>query len=121
MQRWDSLFEDKINGHKNVLIADSALYSLKSSETIDEVRYEITLEPGVSGESVEVTVEKGLVTISGSKKEVSEEGDVYFSSSSSFSQSFNLPSYVDEKKVRIQHKDKGQKILIVCPKFSKEV
>jgi HSP20 family protein len=65
--------------------------------------------PGVDKNNIKVSVENGLLTISGEKKEEREnkKGNyAYFERSyGSFSRSFNLPDHVDEKNIAAKYHD----------------
>jgi len=98
----------------------SQSYSLNQKENDENLIYEINLKDGVDGNTVDIKVEDGLVTISGQTKNQSDtQNDVhnsFFSSSSSFSQSFSLPEYVDAEKVQIENSK--NKITLIFPKIS---
>lgn len=118
----DSIFDMNLD-HSNILNGGQKSYTISSSETEGSLIYEIELESGVKGDSVNVSVEKGMVTISGQKKTInkgeSNMGQSIFSSSSSFSQSFSVPQHVDRDNVKITNKDK--KIILTFPKGTQEV
>ncbi len=72
--------------------------------------YEIAVElPGVDIEDVEVSVQDGLLTISGEKRiQHEEQGDTWYFSErqyGAFSRSFRLPPDADEAKVSAEMKD----------------
>jgi HSP20 family protein len=73
-------------------------------------KYHLTAElPGMSRDDVSITIDKGVLTVTG-KKEVKkeEEGADYYlreTSYGSFSRSFRLPSEVEETKVEANFKD----------------
>ncbi len=111
---------DNFFGAKNSGFSNRQSYSLNQKETNESLIYEINLKDGVDGKSVDIKVENGLVTISGQTKTENEAQDEvqssFFSSSSSFSQSFSLPEYVDTENVRI--KNHKNKIILTFPKIS---
>ena len=94
-------------------------YTVNSKETDDSLVYEVELKNNVEGDSINVSVENRVVTISGKKNlsNKNEEDDVqsFFSSSSSFSQSFTVPSNVDSENVKITNE--GKKIILIFPKI----
>lgn len=65
--------------------------------------------PGMTKDNISVTVDNGVVTITGKKEESKEEkGANYYlkeSRSGSFSRSFRLPGEVEEDKVEASFKD----------------
>ena len=77
--------------------------------------------PGVDKENVKVTIEDGMVTISGERKQEKEEKDKKFHrierSYGSFMRSFRLPDNVDESAVKAEFKD-GM-INVTLPKSGK--
>ena len=77
--------------------------------------------PGVDRENVKVTIEDGMVTISGERKQEKEEKDKKFHrierSYGSFMRSFRLPDNVDETAVKAEFKD-GM-INVTLPKSGK--
>ncbi|MHB1238397.1 MAG: Hsp20/alpha crystallin family protein [Gallionella sp.] len=77
--------------------------------------------PGVDKENVKVTIEDGMVSISGERKQEKEEKDKKFHrierSYGSFMRSFRLPDNVDESAVKAEFKD-GM-INVTLPKSGK--
>jgi HSP20 family protein len=79
--------------------------------TEEENEYRIRADvPGVDKSSIKVSVENGLLTIRGEKKEEHKEHKkgnyAYFERSfGTFSRSFNLPDHVDEANVKALCKD----------------
>jgi len=72
--------------------------------------YFLTAElPGMKKEDISVTVDKGLVTVTGKRETSKEEDGANFylkeSSYGSFSRSFRLPGEVQEDKVEASFKD----------------
>jgi HSP20 family protein len=75
-----------------------------------EGKYYLTAElPGISKDDIALTIDQGVLTITG-RKETSkeEEGANYYlreSMSGSFSRSFRLPSEIEDEKVLATYKD----------------
>ena len=118
----DSIFDMKFD-RSSMFDGGQKSYTMSSRETDSSLIYEIELESGVEGDSVNVSVENGMVTISGQKtttnKDENNMGQSIFSSSSSFSQSFSIPNHVDSENVKITNEDK--KIILTFPKGTQEV
>ena len=92
----------RTNGKETMTVADWAP-TVDISETDGE--YQITAEiPDVKKEDVKVTVEDGVLTIQGERKQEKEEkGKRYHRierSYGSFVRSFSLPDMIDEEKVK---------------------
>jgi HSP20 family protein len=122
--RWDPFLEledmsDRLNrmfnrpalprteGKEAMIVADW-VPSVDVSET--EGEYQIKAEiPDVKKEHVKVTLEDGVLTIQGERKQKQEEkGKKYHRverSYGSFARSFTLPDLVDEEKVQAEFKD----------------
>jgi HSP20 family protein len=84
------------------------LPSADISET--EKEYPVRAElPAVKKEDVKVTVEGGMITIQGERKQRKEEKNEKFhrveSVAGSFTRSFTLPDNVDEKNIRCESQD----------------
>lgn len=94
--------------------------SVDISET--DTEYVIKGEiPGVKKEDVKITLENGLITLRGERKQEKEEKDKKFHrierSYGSFVRSFRLPDNVDENAVKAEFKD-GM-INVTLPKTAK--
>lgn len=81
-----------------------------SEASSDDKAYRIAIElPGVAEKDIDVTVDEGMVTVKGEKKEEREEkGDTWYFSErqyGSFSRSFRLPADADQDKVSADLKD----------------
>ena len=81
-----------------------------SEASSDEKAYRIAIElPGGEEKDIDVTVDEGMVTVKGEKKEEREEkGDTWYFSErqyGSFSRSFRLPADADQGKVSADLKD----------------
>lgn len=81
----------------------SNLFSPASDASSDEGAYRIRVElPGVPEDAIELTVEDGLLTVSGEKTETREDkGDTWYFSErefGSFRRSFRLPADADAEK-----------------------
>jgi HSP20 family protein len=97
----------RTNGKETMIVADWAP-TVDISET--EGEYQIKAEiPEVRKEDVKVTLEDGVLTIQGERKQEKEEkGKKYHRierSYGSFVRSFSLPDLIDEEKVKAEFKD----------------
>ena len=97
----------RTNGKETMTVANWAP-TVDISETDGE--YQIKAEiPDVRKEDVKVTVEDGVLTIQGERKQEKEEkGKRYHRierSYGSFVRSFSLPDVIDEEKVKAEFKD----------------
>jgi HSP20 family protein len=95
------------NGKETMIVADW-VPSVDVSETDGE--YQIKAEiPDVKKEDVKVTLEDGVLTIQGERKQEKEDkGKKYHRverTHGSFVRSFTLPDLVDEEKVKAEFKD----------------
>lgn len=95
----DRLFEDSVTGRGG----SSWMPAVNVRETGNEVALDVEL-PGIDPDNVEITVENGLLTISGEKREERKEGDegryhLVERSYGSFSRSFTLPQGIDEEQI----------------------
>ena len=75
-----------------------------SEASSDDTSYRIAIElPGVEEKDIEVTVDEGMVTVKGEKRESREEkGDTWYFSErqfGSFSRTFRLPADADQGNV----------------------
>jgi len=99
--------QSQTNGKETIVVADWAP-SVDVSET--DAAYQIKAEiPDVKKEDMKVTLEDGVLTIQGERKQEREEtGRKYHRverSYGSFARSFTLPELVDEGKVKADFKD----------------
>ncbi|THJ20975.1 MAG: Hsp20/alpha crystallin family protein [Nitrospira sp. CG24E] len=97
----------KTNGKETMVVAD---WVPSVDVTESEGEYQIKAEiPDVKKEDVKVTLEDGVLTIQGERKQEKEEkGKKYHRverSYGSFIRSFTLPDLVDEEKVKAEFKD----------------
>jgi HSP20 family protein len=97
----------RTNGKETMIVADW-VPTVDISETDGE--YQIKAEiPDVKKEDVKVTLEDGVLTIQGERKQEKEEkGKKYHRverSYGSFVRSFSLPDVIDEGKVKAEFKD----------------
>jgi len=97
----------RTNGKETMIVADWTP-TVDISETDGE--YQIKAEiPDVKKEDVKVTLEDGVLTIQGERKQEKEEkGKKYHRverSYGSFVRSFSLPEFIDEEKVKAEFKD----------------
>ncbi len=95
------------NGKETMIVADWTP-SVDISETENE--YQIKAEiPDVKKEDVKVTVEDGVLTIQGERKQEKEEKGKKFHrierSYGSFVRTFSLPDVIEEEKVKAEFKD----------------
>ena len=97
----------RTNGKETMIVADWTP-TVDISETDGE--YQIKAEiPDVKKEDVKVTLEDGVLTIQGERKQEKEEkGKKYHRierSYGSFVRSFSLPELIDEEKVKAEFKE----------------
>jgi len=97
----------RTNGKENLTVADW-MPTVDISET--EAEYLIKAElPEVKKEDVKVTVENGVLTLQGDRRQDKEEKGIKFHrverSYGSFVRSFTLPESVDESSVKAEYKD----------------
>jgi HSP20 family protein len=103
---WPSLYEPfRLAGAR---VADWLAPAAEASQ--DDKAYRIAMElPGVSEDDIHLTVENGLVMLSGEKKTSREEkGETWYFSErqfGSFSRSFRVPEDADEAGVKAEMKD----------------
>jgi HSP20 family protein len=95
----DRLFEDTVSGRGGA----TWMPPVNVRESGNEISLDIEL-PGINPDNVEITVENGMLTISGEKREErkeDEEGRYHLVERSygSFSRSFTLPQGVDEEQI----------------------
>ena len=92
--------------------------TIQSKEDDKYLIYEIVGD-GIDAKSININVSNGMVTVAGKvdqKSTFDKNGSTSsYSISSSFNQSFSVPSYVDPGKVKMDHVD--GKILIKFPKY----
>lgn len=103
---WPSLYEPFRNFGARV--ADWLAPAADASA--DDAAYRITMElPGVEEKDIDITVNSGVVSVTGEKASQSEEsGETWFFSErqyGSFSRSFRLPEDADGDKVEAHLKD----------------
>ena len=109
--RIDSLFDVFArgdNGHDELFAGGGWTPSVDIEETQEE--YVIKAElPGLKKEHVNVTLNNGVLTLSGERKQEKEEKNRRYhrveSSYGSFSRSFSLPGGVDSNRIDAQFKD----------------
>ncbi len=99
--RFDRLFES--DGSGRLSLAWSPVTDVREDEDGLNVVVEL---PGMSSEDVNVSVENGILSISGEKKQATEEGDAESEYHlverryGSFERTFRLPRSVDSDKVK---------------------
>ncbi len=125
-QELNRLFDT--DGDLSVGAGSSALVAPQWAPAVDikeeANRYVIYADlPGVAMKDVEVTLEKGVLTLKGERNsETKEEGDDYVRverTRGSFYRRFSLPESVDAE--RVQAKGKDGVLEIVIPKREKEL
>ncbi len=103
---WDSMMDDVWND----VDEDVAVWRprLDVQETADEYKVQADL-PGMDKKDVHISVENGVLTIKGERKEEEkrEQDNSFYRERvyGSFCRSFNLPSRVDESKIQASLKD----------------
>jgi HSP20 family protein len=114
----DRLFEDTFG---NVQSQGAGRGEWIPAVDIREDDKELTLEfelPGVAPDHVEVTAEKGVLTVRGEKRGERKEGDeegryhLIERSYGSFSRSFQLPQGIDEERIEAQFENGVLKVRI---------
>ena len=95
----DRLFEDTASGRGG----STWMPPVNVRESGSEIALDVEL-PGINPDNVEITVENGMLTISGEKSEERKEGEegryhLVERSYGSFSRSFTLPQGVDEDQI----------------------
>lgn len=101
----DRLFDDAFGGNAR----NSAMWA--PPVDVRESQNELTLSfevPGVLPEQIEVTVDNGVLTVKGEKREERKEGDegqyhVLERTYGTFTRSFQLPKSLDESKIEAKH------------------
>jgi HSP20 family protein len=101
----DRLFEDAFSGRGG----STWVPPVNVRENNDEIGLDVEL-PGIKPENVEITIENGLLTISGEKREERKEGEegryhLVERSYGSFTRSFTLPQGIDEEQIDAQFHD----------------
>lgn len=96
-----------VNGKETMIVADwTPLVDISETEGEYQIKAEI---PDVKKEDVKVTLEDGVLTIQGERKQEKEEkGKKYHRierSYGSFVRTFSLPDVIDEEKVKAEFKD----------------
>ncbi len=95
------------NGREALTVADwSPTVDISESEGEYLIKAEL---PEVKKEDVKVTLEDGVLTLSGERRQEKEEKNLRYHrverSYGSFVRSFSLPELVDETKVKAEYKD----------------
>jgi HSP20 family protein len=95
-----------LEGDGDIGVAWAPTADISETEKEFLIRAEL---PAVKKEDVKITVEQGMITIEGFRKEEKEEKDEKFhrveSFRGNFSRSFAMPENVDEKAIRAESKD----------------
>jgi HSP20 family protein len=111
----DRLIDEAFTGYPTAMRTGSFLPPVDIEETEDAIRIEVEV-PGLRAEDLDVTVENGVLTVSGEKRFERKEGDRDRSRWTTerqfgrFQRSFALPAHVDGESVRANY-DSG--VLIV--------
>lgn len=98
----------RTSNNKETMIVADWTPSVDISET--EGEYQIQVEiPDVKKEDVKVTLEDGVLTIQGQRKQEQEESGTKYHrierSYGSFARTFSLPDVIETDKVRAEYKD----------------
>lgn len=104
--QFDKMFQNKFD-------LDMESDNFAVTEDDKYVYYEINSADGEVGD-VDVSVDRGQVTITGQSTHKTQNGGSVSQSSSNFTRSFPAPPNVDAKKFEIEHKD--NKVVIKFPK-----
>lgn len=82
--------------------------SINISETEDQLNIEVEI-PGMKKEDININVENSTLTISGERKQKTEEDGRRFhrveTSYGAFNRSFQLPDHVEEESIEAEYKD----------------
>ncbi len=104
----ENLMTRMFDENEDTWLSSAVLPSVDLSETDDEVDVAIDL-PGMKPEEIDVHVHNNLLTVTGERKEESEEKGRTFHRverrSGSFSRTVSLPCHVDEAKVDAKYRD----------------
>ena len=102
---FDDFFEESSNGHFHP--------TMEVSETKKDIVVKAEI-PGIDSKDIDLSIDHGVLTISGEKKEEKEEEDenCYLKETSygSFRRSVKLPVDVDEEKIKADFKDGTLKV-----------
>ena len=107
---FDSFRKDEFPAWSRLNFAseDSTLPAVNVKETNDDFRLEVAA-PGLQKKDFNVSVENGVITIYGERKNQEERNDNGYTrkefSYQSFQRSFNLPDSVDETKINAKYND----------------
>ena len=101
----DRLFDDAFGGTARNGAVWSPAVDVRESQSDLTLSFEV---PGVSPEQLELTVDNGILTVKGEKREERKEGDegqyhVLERSYGSFARSFQLPKGLDDSKIEARH------------------
>jgi HSP20 family protein len=106
----DRLFEDTFGKNGPQLGTSEWTPAVNVREDDKDLTFSMEL-PGVKPDQVEITIENGILTVRGERKETRTEGDdkaryhIVESMYGAFSRSFQLPKGLDESKVDAQFED----------------
>lgn len=101
----DRLIDEAFTGYPAAMRTGSFLPPVDIDETEDAIRIEVEV-PGLRAEDLDVTVENGVLTVSGEKRFERKEGDkdrgrwTTERQFGRFQRSFALPAHVDAENVR---------------------
>lgn len=102
----DRLFDDAFGGNTTRSGTSwSPAVDVRESQTDLTLSFEV---PGISPDQIELTVDNGILTVKGEKREERQEGDegqyhVLERSYGSFTRSFQLPKGLDDSKIEARH------------------
>lgn len=107
----DRLFDEAFGSSESGALGNGEMWMppVNIREAQNEVRIDLEL-PGVAPEKVDVSIEKGVLTISGEKREERKEGEegrwhLVERRYGTFARSFTLPQGTDEDQVTAEFRD----------------
>jgi HSP20 family protein len=102
----DRLFDDAFGGAAS---RNGAAWAPPVDVRESQRELALTVEvPGVTPDQIEVTIDNGILTVRGEKREERQEGDegqyhMLERTHGSFARSFQLPKHLDESKIEAKH------------------
>lgn len=99
----DEFFNEAVAGRSSTFTP-----SINISETDDQLNIEVEI-PGMKKEDININIENSSLTISGERKQETEEEGRRFhrveTSYGAFNRSFQLPDHIDEESIEAEYKD----------------